>query len=130
MSRAVKFPVKRRAGLHKKRGRRLDWKQREMEVAPTMVRGTNRQVVVVRSPDPRIFEEAIFIVRDDLFRQGNSADKVLSEARQAANAYLRQTTGVGLRPRRAWRRIPASLFAAAGAAVAGIAWLAFHFVGV
>lgn len=95
-----------------------------------MVRGTNRRVVVVRSPDPGIFEEAIFVIREDLFHQGASADKVLAEARQAANAYLRKTTG--RTPKGFWRlrRLPAALYAGLGAAAAGVAWLAFRFVGV
>ncbi len=91
-----------------------------------MVRGTNRRVVVVRSPDPQIFEEAIFIIREDLFRREDSADKVLREARQAANAYLRKTTG----KRRWYARLPATLYAGLGAIAAGIAWLAFRLVGV
>ena len=93
-----------------------------------MVRGTNRRVVVVRSPDPQIFEEAIFVIREDLFRREDSADKVLRQARQAANAYLRRTTGFGRRNR--LFRLPASLYAGLGAAAAGIAWLAFRLVGV
>lgn len=129
MSRAgVKFSRRWQERLYKKGERRLDWKHRENGEAPAMVKGTNRRVVVVKSPDPQIFEEAIFIIREDLFHRGGSADKVLQEARQAANAYLRRTTGEGRR--RFWARIPGTLFAAAGAAVAGIAWLAFHFVGV
>lgn len=99
-----------------------------MGEAPTMVKGTNRRVVVVKSPDPQIFEEAIFVIREDLFHRGSSADKVMSEARQAANAYLRKTTG--LRRRGFLTRIPAALYAGLGAAAAGIAWLAFRFVGV
>ncbi len=91
-----------------------------------MVRGTNRRVVVVRSPDPQIFEEAIFIIREDLFRREDSADKVLRQARQAANAYLRKTTP----PRRWYARLPATLYAGLGAVAAGIAWLAFRLVGV
>lgn len=93
-----------------------------------MVKGTNRRVVIVRSPDPRIFEEAIFVIREDLFRREGSADAVLREARQAADAYLRGTAG----PRRKGRlaRLPASLYAGLGAAAAGIAWLAFRLVGV
>lgn len=93
-----------------------------------MVKGTNRRVVVVRSPDPRIFEEAIFVIREDLFRREDSADAVLREAKQAANAYLRRTTGPG-RIRR-FARLPASLYAGLGAVAAGIAWLAFRLVGV
>lgn len=91
-----------------------------------MVRGTNRRVVVVRSPDPRIFEEAIFVLREDVFHRGSSADKVLREAQQAAGAYLRRS----VRPRRPRVRLAPPLYAAAGAIAAGIAWLALHFVGV
>ena len=48
-----------------------------------MVKGITRQVILVKSPDPRLFEEAIFIVKEEaLAREGVSADKVLREARQ------------------------------------------------
>ena len=30
-----------------------------------MVKGISRQVIVVHSPDPKVFEQAIFIVRED-----------------------------------------------------------------
>ena len=33
-----------------------------------MVKGMARRVVVVKSPDKRVFEEAIFILRDDALR--------------------------------------------------------------
>ena len=52
----------------------------------------------------------------------------MGEARRAAGAYLRSTTGLKKPP--FWRRIPAGLFAGIGAAAAGIAWLAFRLVGV
>ena len=93
-----------------------------------MVKGTNRRVVVVKSPDPRIFDEAIFIVREDLFHRGTSPEKVMSEARRAAGAYLRGATGLRRPP--LWRRIPAGLFAGLGAAAAGAVWLVFRLVGV
>lgn len=93
-----------------------------------MVRGTGRRVVVVKSPDPKIFDEAIFVIRDDLFHRGTSADTVIAEARKAASAYLRSATGLRRRP--FWRRVPAALYAAAGGLAAGLAWLAFRLVGV
>ncbi len=93
-----------------------------------MVRGTGRRVVVVKSPDPKIFDEAIFVIRDDLFHRGTSADAVVSEARKAASAYLRAATGLRRPP--FWRRVPAALYAAAGGLAAGLAWLAFRLVGV
>lgn len=92
-----------------------------------MVRGTNRRVIVVRSPDPKVFEEAIFIIREDLFHREQSADKVLRQAREAAGAYLRTAAP----PRRRSRlRLHAPVYAAAGALAAAIAWLALRFVGV
>lgn len=121
------FPGKRRAKLYKKGRGRENWKHWEMGEAPAMVRGTNRRVVVVRSPDPRIFEEAIFVIREDLFRREGSAETVLREARRAAGAYLRKSAPSR---RRFSLRLPAPLYAGLGAAAAGIAWLCFHFVGV
>ena len=62
-----------------------------------MVKGITRQVILVKSPDPRLFEEAIFIVKEEaLAREGVSADRVLKEARQAAG-WLSQA-GSGLEP--------------------------------
>ena len=51
-----------------------------------MVKGISRQVIVVRSPDPKLFEQAIFILREDaLGKDGMSAR--LSR-RQAAMCLL------------------------------------------
>ena len=92
-----------------------------------MVKGTNRRVVVVRSPDPKIFEEAIFIIREDLFHRGSSPEKIMAEARRSANDYLRKTVKA---KGGTWTRIRGTLFGLAGALAAGAAWLAYHFVGV
>ena len=56
-----------------------------------MVKGITRQVILVKSPDPRWFEEAIFVVKEEaMAREGESADQILKEARRAANGYLKQ----------------------------------------
>ena len=56
-----------------------------------MVKGITRQVILVKSPDPKLFEEAIFIVKEEaLAREGVSADQVIRQARQAADGYLIQ----------------------------------------
>ena len=56
-----------------------------------MVKGITRQVILVKSPDPNLFEEAIFIVKEEaLTREGVTADQVLQQARQAADGYLRR----------------------------------------
>ena len=60
-----------------------------------MVKGISRRVIVVRSPDPRFFEQAIFLMKEDAFHNNTvSADQVVAEARQAAAGYLRRSAGV------------------------------------
>lgn len=76
-----------------------------------MVKGITRQVILVKSPDPKLFEEAIFIVKEEaLSREGVSADQVIRQARQAADGYLKGN--------RAWNRrlkgFPVSLSAPCG----------------
>lgn len=65
-----------------------------------MVKGITRQVILVKSPDPKLFEEAIFIVKEEaLAREGVSADQVIREARQAADGYLRRSRAWNARGR-------------------------------
>lgn len=84
-----------------------------------MVKGITRQVILVKSPDPRLFEEAIFIVKEEaLAREGVNADQVLKEARQAADGYLKQ----GRAWNRRMERLPAPLWGGIGAVLASMAW--------
>ena len=54
-----------------------------------MVKGTARRVIVVRSPDPNVFEEAIFLVKEDYMRSpGVTQTQLLDEARRAAARYV------------------------------------------
>lgn len=116
-------------GLNKKKRRRLDWKKKSTGEARAVVKGTNKRVVVVRSPDPRIFDEAIFIIRDDyLSKDPDGAKALLEEARRAADDFVRSSAGA--ERRRIPRKFLHPLYAAAGAAAAGAAWLAVRFVGV
>ena len=56
-----------------------------------VVKGITRQVILVKSPDPRLFEEAIFIVKEEaLNREGVTTEQIMREARQAAAGYLKQ----------------------------------------
>ena len=84
-----------------------------------MVQGVSRQVIVVKSPDPRFFEQAIFIVKEDAFGKGASAEAVLQEAHRAADGYLKRSSGW----RRVCRKIPAPVYAAGGALGATVCWL-------
>ena len=53
-----------------------------------MVKGTNRQVIVVRSPDPELFEQAIFLLRPDAQQTCNvTQDELLRQAQAAARGY-------------------------------------------
>ena len=45
-----------------------------------MVKGIQRQVIVVQSPDRNLFEQAIFILRDG--QKGISDEALLKEAKQ------------------------------------------------
>ena len=52
-----------------------------------MVKGLAKRVVVVKSPDKRLFEEAIFILKEDA-AAGVSAQDVVSQAQQIAANYM------------------------------------------
>ena len=69
-----------------------------------LVKGVSRQVIVVKAPDPRFFEQAIFILKEDAFGRGVTADDVLQEARRVADGYIRRNS----RWSRLWH-IPARL---------------------
>ncbi len=89
-----------------------------------MVKGVTRRVIVINNPDPHLFEEAIFIVREDALKSGGvTGDEIIREAREAAGKYVRSH----LRRRRI-PEIPAPVFAVFGAALTGAAWLLTHFI--
>ena len=93
-----------------------------------MVKGITRQVVLVKSPDPKLFEEAIFLVREDAMnREGLTAEQVLRQARQAADSYLRGSR-VWNRRLRSVSGLPALAWGAAGALLASGAWCAGVFL--
>ena len=85
-----------------------------------MVKGINRQVIVVKSPDPKLFDQAIFLLREDAFSgSGVSPEQVIRQARQAADGYLRQNTILG----RAARHLSAPLWTLFGAVGSSLVWL-------
>ena len=83
-----------------------------------MVNGVARRVVVVKSPDPKQFEQAIFLLREDVISNEAPEEQVLRQAQQVANEYLRQSA-----PQRKTRRflLPA-LFALRGAGLSSLFW--------
>lgn len=88
-----------------------------------MVKGVTRRVIVVKTPDRKLFEQAIFIVKEDAFSTGGvTAEQVLAEAQRVADGYVRRNSNLSKR----LHRIPAPLYAAAGAALSTAVWaLAF-----
>lgn len=54
-----------------------------------VVKGTARRIVVVKSPDKKVFEEAIFIVREEYMHSaGITQSELMKEARNAARGYV------------------------------------------
>lgn len=54
-----------------------------------MVKVLSRKVIVVKSPDPKIFEQAIFIVKDDyLLTRGIDQKELMRQAGEAASGYV------------------------------------------
>ena len=59
-----------------------------------MVKGTSRRVIVVDSPDPKLFEQAIFIVKNDVFAgEGVTPQQVLGEACRIAQGCAARRHG-------------------------------------
>ncbi|MCL2842099.1 MAG: translation initiation factor 2 [Oscillospiraceae bacterium] len=76
-----------------------------------MVKGTTRRVIVVKAPDPRYFEEAIFIVKADACLKGVDPERALKEAQIVAGSYIKTQAA----HRRILRRIPPLGYLAMGA---------------
>ena len=86
-----------------------------------MVKGMARRVVVVKSPDKRVFEEAIFILKDDALREsGGTAEDILGEACRVARGYMRSHSRRGY-----WKYVP---YAAVGLAMGALGWLLATFL--
>lgn len=80
-----------------------------------MVKGISRQVIVVDAPEPKLFDQAIFILRDDM-GEGITDEALLKEAQRAI-----QGGDKSARKRHLW--LYGAFWAAAGALLTGLAWL-------
>ena len=87
-----------------------------------MIKGTTRRVIVIKSPDRHLFDEAIFIVREDC-ASGVTGDDIIREAQQVADRYIRHN----VRPH-PFAKLPAPAFAALGAVVTALIWLASRYL--
>lgn len=59
-----------------------------------MVKGISKQVIVVHAPEPKLFEEAIFILREDALRnEGVTDELLLKEAKKLIGAGAKKRKG-------------------------------------
>ena len=86
-----------------------------------MVKGISKQVIVVDAPEPKLFEQAIFILKENAVNQEGITDEALmKEAKQLLRSHNReQNRGF---------RIPGPVWACAGAAATGLAWFLSAFL--
>ena len=80
-----------------------------------MVKGTSRQVILVHSPEPKLFEQAIFILKDEAVSQGITEEALMKEAQLVLKG--RDTS-------RKPAHLSGLLWAMGGALVTGLVWLA------
>ena len=81
-----------------------------------MVKGISRQVIVVHSPDPKLFEQAIFILKDGAVgREGVTDEALLKEA----NRLIREPSVQHKRR----LRLYGPVWALGGALLTGMLWL-------
>ena len=81
-----------------------------------MVKGISRQVIVVHSPEPKLFEQAIFILKDDAVGEGITDEALLKEAQQAIHGNPKQGKKRHL-------YLYGAVWAAGGAMLTGLMWL-------
>lgn len=86
-----------------------------------MVKGISRRVIVVDSPDPHIFEQAIFIIRNEAVSGGGvTSQQLVDQAVRIAKNYARTHGGAS---RASNHYMPAWLWSVLGAAAIGLVWL-------
>lgn len=87
-----------------------------------MVKGNTRQVIVVKPTDTKLFEQAIFLMKEDaLEKHGVTERQFLEEARRLCESCTekpKKTLRTGrLHP------LPPFVWSGIGAAITGFAWL-------
>ena len=81
-----------------------------------MVKGTSRQVILVQSPEPKLFEQAIFILKDEALKEGITDEALLKEAQKILHS------GDGHQKKRHFY-LYGAVWAAGGAMLTGLAWI-------
>ena len=86
-----------------------------------MVKGISKQVIVVHSPDPKLFEQAIFILKESAVGQEGITDAALLKE---ANRLIREPSERHKRKLRYYGPV----WALGGAMITGMIWLATVFL--
>lgn len=80
-----------------------------------MVKGVSKQVIVVHSPEEKLFEQAIFILNEQAVgTEGITDEALMKQARKLIS-------GSAQRKRKSWLLGPA--WACGGALITGVVWL-------
>lgn len=80
-----------------------------------MVKGVSRQVIVVQAPGEELFDQAIFILKNEAVGKGVTNEMLLKQAQRAING------GSERKKRKLWLYGP--VWACAGAVITGLVWL-------
>lgn len=81
-----------------------------------MVKGISRQVIVVHAPEQKMFEQVIFILRDDMQEQGGVSDQELLQQAQ-------KLLGSAQPKRKRYRKLQPVFWSFIGAAFTCLMWL-------
>lgn len=86
-----------------------------------MVKGISRQVIVVHGADQKLFEQAIFILKEDALGEGITDEALLKEAQSAIH-------GPDPRKRKKKFYLYGAVWAGGGALLTGLVWLLTAFL--
>ena len=84
-----------------------------------MVKGNSRQVILVQSPDPKLFEQAIFILKENAVGDKGVTDEQLLREANRILASGKRKSGVN---------VSGILWACGGALTTGVFWLLTSFI--
>ena len=81
-----------------------------------MVKGISRQVIVVQGAEPKLFEQAIFILKENAVGEGITDDALLKEAQEAIRGYDKPA-------KKRHIYLYGAVWAGGGALLTGLLWL-------
>ena len=89
-----------------------------------VVKGVCRRVIVIKSPELHLFDEAIFIVKEEALRAGGvTGEEIIRQAQQVADNYVRFNL------KKNWfSKLPAPAFAAFGAGATALVWFFTQYI--